>query len=64
MGKKNKLKKFGDLLTYPNVYENYNPKFPKLLVAADTEVNMKGVCEYSSKAGEGVVWIIKVPIID
>jgi tRNA (guanine-N7-)-methyltransferase len=43
MGKKNKLKKFGDLLTYPNVYENYDPKFPKLLVAADTEVDMKGV---------------------
>ncbi len=39
---KNKLKKFGDLLTFPNVYENYDPKFPKLLLDKDTEVDMKG----------------------
>jgi tRNA (guanine-N7-)-methyltransferase len=39
---KNKLKKFRDLLTFPNVYENYDPKFPKLLRDEDTEVEMKG----------------------
>jgi len=39
---KNKLKKFGDLLSFPNVYENYDPKFPKLLLDQDTEVDMKG----------------------
>lgn len=43
MGKKNKLKKFDDLLSYPNVYENYDPKYPKLLINKDTEANMKGV---------------------
>ncbi|MBL0099362.1 MAG: tRNA (guanosine(46)-N7)-methyltransferase TrmB [Saprospiraceae bacterium] len=42
MGKKNKLKKFADLLSYPNVYENYDPKFPKLLISADTEADMIG----------------------
>lgn len=42
MGKKNKLKKFEDLLSYPNVYENYDPKFPKLLLGKDLEVDMKG----------------------
>lgn len=42
MGKKNKLKKFGDLLTYPHVYENYDPKYPKLLIGPDTEADMKG----------------------
>ena len=39
---KNKLKKFRDLLTFPNVYENYDPKFPRLLLDKDTEVEMKG----------------------
>lgn len=43
MGKKNKLKKFGDLLSYPNVYENYEPKYPKLLQADGVEAHMKGV---------------------
>ena len=42
MGKKNKLKKFGDLLSYPNVYENYDPKYPKLVVDQDKEIDMKG----------------------
>lgn len=39
---KNKLKKFGDLLSFPNVYENYDPKFPRLLLDKDTEAHMKG----------------------
>ena len=42
MGKKNKLKKFADLLSYPNVYENYDPKFPALLKNKDTEADLKG----------------------
>lgn len=42
MGKKNKLKKFGDLASYPNVYENHDPRFPKLLLNKDTEVDLKG----------------------
>lgn len=42
MGRKNKLKKFNDLLSYPNVYENYDPKDPKLVSAPDTVVDMKG----------------------
>jgi tRNA (guanine-N7-)-methyltransferase len=43
MGKKNKLKKFGDLLSYSNVYENYDPKYPKLLIAEGVEADMKGM---------------------
>lgn len=39
---KNKLKKFSDLLSLPHVYENYNPKFPKLIRFHDTEADMKG----------------------
>ena len=35
MSKKNKLKKFADLLLYTNVYENYDPKYPKLLKNKD-----------------------------
>jgi len=42
MGKKNKLKKFGDLLSYPHVFENYNPKYPKLVVGDGIEVDIKG----------------------
>jgi len=42
MGKKNKLKKFGDLLNYPHVYENYDPKYPKLIVGDGIEIDMKG----------------------
>lgn len=42
MGKKNKLKKFAEILSYPNVYENYDPKFPRLLADKDTEVDLKG----------------------
>lgn len=42
MGKKNKLKKFADLLSYPNVYENYDPKIPTLLKNKESEVDLKG----------------------
>ncbi|MFZ1749052.1 MAG: methyltransferase domain-containing protein, partial [Saprospiraceae bacterium] len=42
MGKKNKLSKFADLLSFPNVLENYDPKFPKLLIARDEEIDLKG----------------------
>jgi len=42
MSKKNKLKKFADLLVYPNVYENYDPKYPRLLKNKDEEVDLKG----------------------
>lgn len=42
MSKKNKLKKFADLLVYPNVYENYDPKYPKLLKNKEVEVDLKG----------------------
>lgn len=39
---KNKLKKFSEILSYPNVYENYDPKHPKLLKDENTEVDLKG----------------------
>ncbi len=42
MSKKNKHKKFADLLAYPNVFENYDPKCPKLLADKDTEADLKG----------------------
>lgn len=42
MSKKNKLKKFADVLSFHNVYENYDPKSPKLLVNEDQEVDIKG----------------------
>ena len=42
MAKKNKLGKFSDILSYPNVYENYDPKDPKLIKDKETTVDMKG----------------------
>ncbi len=42
MGKKNKLKKFAEVLSFPNVYENYEPKYPRLMSGKDTEVDLKG----------------------
>lgn len=42
MGKKNKLKKFRDNLTYPNIYQNFEPKYPKLVKGEDIEVDLKG----------------------
>jgi len=42
MSKKNKLKKFSDLLTYSNVYENTDPKDPKLVLSDGVIVHRKG----------------------
>ena len=42
MSKRNKLQKFADLLTFPNVYENYNPKYPKLIGQNEEEIDLKG----------------------
>ena len=41
MGKKNKLKKFSEVLTYPNVYQNFDPKYPRLVLGEDIEVDFK-----------------------
>lgn len=42
MSKRNKLQKFAELLTFPNVYENYNPKEPQLVGLNGEEVDLKG----------------------
>ena len=42
MSKRNKLQKFADILSFPNVYENYNPKDPKLIARDGVEVDLKG----------------------
>ena len=42
MGRKNKLRKFREILSYPNVVENYDPKNPKLLIAPNKVVDLKG----------------------
>jgi tRNA (guanine-N7-)-methyltransferase len=42
MARRNKLKKFNDLLSFSNVYENYDPTEPKLLVNETDEVDLKG----------------------
>lgn len=42
MARRNKLKKFNDLLSFSNVYENYDPKAPKLLANETDEVDLKG----------------------
>ncbi|MBK9255308.1 MAG: tRNA (guanosine(46)-N7)-methyltransferase TrmB [Saprospiraceae bacterium] len=42
MGKKNKLIKFEDLHTFPNVYENIDPKNPGLWLNKDTKAEIKG----------------------
>jgi tRNA (guanine-N7-)-methyltransferase len=42
MSKRNKLQKFAELLTFPNVYENYNPKEPQLVGLHGEEVDLKG----------------------
>lgn len=43
MSNKNKLGKFADILSYNNVYENYDPKNPSLINGKDNPVEMKGV---------------------
>jgi tRNA (guanine-N7-)-methyltransferase len=43
MGRKNKLKKFADILSFPNVYECYDVSVPQLVVGTDMRpVAMKG----------------------
>jgi tRNA (guanine-N7-)-methyltransferase len=43
MGRKNKLKKFADILSFPNVFECYEVKHPQLVTGADMQpVDMLG----------------------
>jgi len=42
MARRNKLKKFNDLLSFPNVYENYDPTNPRMMANEMTEVDLKG----------------------
>lgn len=42
MGKKNKLKKFAEVASFPNVYENFNPKEPQLVGINGEPVDLKG----------------------
>ncbi|MCB0578178.1 MAG: tRNA (guanosine(46)-N7)-methyltransferase TrmB [Phaeodactylibacter sp.] len=47
MSKRNKLQKFTELLTFPNVYENFNPMEPQLHGLNGVEVQLRG--EWASK---------------
>ncbi len=42
MSQRNKLKKFADILRFPNVYENFNPLSPLLQNGDVHEIDMKG----------------------
>lgn len=42
MSKRNKLQKFAELLSFPNVYENFNPKAPQLHGMNGVPVDLKG----------------------
>ncbi len=42
MSKRNKLQKFADILSYPNVFENFTPKDPKLVGENGTSIDLKG----------------------
>ena len=42
MSKRNKLQKFAELLTFPNVYENFNPKQPGLVGENGAPAELKG----------------------
>ena len=42
MSKRNKLKKFAEILSYPNVFENFNPKSPGLIGENGVPLDMKG----------------------
>ncbi len=42
MARRNKLKKFNELLSFTNVYENYDPRNPRLMANETTEVDLKG----------------------
>lgn len=42
MSRKNKLQKFAEILSFPNVYENYNTKSPQLVGQGGEPAEMKG----------------------
>lgn len=42
MSKRNKLQKFEEILSFPNVYENYSPLEPKLVKKDNIEVDLRG----------------------
>ncbi len=42
MSKRNKLEKFAEILSFPNVYENFDAKAPQLLGQNGVEVDLKG----------------------
>lgn len=42
MARRNKLAKFAELVSFPNVYENYDPKNPKLVGVDLKEVDLTG----------------------
>ncbi|NND05932.1 MAG: tRNA (guanosine(46)-N7)-methyltransferase TrmB [Saprospiraceae bacterium] len=42
MSRRNKLEKFAELLTFPNVYQNYHYKNPRLQGTHGQEVDLKG----------------------
>ncbi|MEM8522995.1 MAG: tRNA (guanosine(46)-N7)-methyltransferase TrmB [Bacteroidota bacterium] len=42
MSKRNKLQKFAEVYAFPHVYENFNPKDPKLLGENGKETDLKG----------------------
>ena len=42
MSRRNKLQKFADLLSYPNVYENFSHKDPQLIGQNGVPVDLKG----------------------
>lgn len=43
MSKRNKLQKFAENLTFPNVYENFTPTEPRLIGLNGEEVELRGV---------------------
>ena len=42
MSRRNKLQKFAELLTFPNVYENFDTKHPQLVGVNGAPVDLKG----------------------
>jgi tRNA (guanine-N7-)-methyltransferase len=42
MPRRNKLEKFAEILSFPNVYENYDPKAPQIVGKDGIPVEMKG----------------------
>jgi len=42
VSQRNKLKKFADILRFPNVYENFNPLSAHLQNGEETEIELKG----------------------